>query len=458
MRRIRIRIRLKMYPVIWSIILLVSVYLLIRFAMISFSEDMGQAGFSEALVSKLCVKVLETGSSFVSYAAMNEKPSYEFPMSLVDGGLAINAFAKVDDSKNLSQEASYFQNDYNFEDEIETAVVDTNERKVREMDVYAINSDLVGMEYLLSNGAILRSALTGVLVGDETLIANQLQIGYLMGDISQLETEDEDHDSTVETSGTVEPVEYTLDELKDTSFLVRNFYIVDKSTEITESLFDAEEFLNKDMTIKQSNDDPQILIYHTHSQEAYIDSRPGKDADSVIGVGTYLTKILEEDYGYNVIHDKTHYDIVNGELDRNIAYNQAKDGISKILEDNPTIEVIIDLHRNSGAGNTVTVDGRETAQIMLFNGLCRDQSGPITYLDNPYLQDNLAFSFQLQLESKKLYPGLFYKNYLKSYRYNMHLRQKSLLVELGTVNNTLESAKNAMIPFAEILDQVLNGE
>jgi stage II sporulation protein P len=118
---------------------------------------------------------------------------------------------------------------------------------------------------------------------------------------------------------------------------------------------------------------------------------------------------------------------------------------------------MIDLHRNSGVEKLAMVEGEETAQVELFNGLCRDQNGPIK-LDNPYLQDNLAFSLQLQMESLDLYPGLFRKNYLKSWRYNMHFRPKSMLMELGTWKNTVQSARNALEPFAQILDAVLKGE
>ncbi|HWT76431.1 MAG TPA: stage II sporulation protein P [Mobilitalea sp.] len=492
MRKIRFRLRLKIYPVIWSIITLAAVYILLRFAILSFSEDMGQAGFGEALVAKLCSQVIESGSSFVSYAASSGESSYSFPVKLVDNELALGAFTKEDTQSTvvLAKEASYFQSDYakQLEDnslttqksnsvttqESNGATTQENNSTTKEnnsvtaqesstgtygsLGIYPIDSNVVGLEYILTNGAILRSVSAGVLLGDEKIIANQLQIGYLKGDISQKESEGENNDdSAVAALGTGGTVKYTLSQLKDTSFLVRNFYIVDASTEVTESLFNAEDFLSKDMKMKQTNDAPQILIYHTHSQEAFIDSRPGNEDDTVIGIGSYLTKILQDDYGYNVIHDKTKYDIVNGKEDRNLAYNQAEDGVTKILKDNPTIEVIIDLHRNSGAGKTVNINGRDTAMVMLFNGLSRDQNGPITYLDNPYLPDNLAFSFQLQLKSKELYPGLFYKNYLKSYRFNMHLRPKSLLIELGTVNNTVEAEKNAIIPFAEILNDVLKG-
>ena len=257
---------------------------------------------------------------------------------------------------------------------------------------------------------------------------------------------------------TKQGVEYTLEQMKDINFLVRNFYIVESSTRVTDHLFDAEKLLGKDMTIKQKNEKPQILIYHTHSQEDYIDSRPGVPEDTVVGVGTFLKNILEEQYGYNVIQDKTQYDIKNGKLDRNLAYKYALAGIEKILKENPTIEVVIDLHRDALKKRSTMIDGKEVAQVMLLNGLSRDQNGPLAGLDNPNLQENLAFSLQLQLKSQDKYPGLFYKNYLKPLRFNLHVRPKAILMELGTEENTLQSARNAMVPFAEILDDVLQGK
>jgi stage II sporulation protein P len=76
---------------------------------------------------------------------------------------------------------------------------------------------------------------------------------------------------------------------------------------------------------------------------------------------------------------------------------------------------------------------------------------------NPYLEDNLAFSFQMQLAAAEYYPDFTRKIYLKGYRYNMHYCPKSLLVEVGAQNNTLEEAKNAMEPLADVLSKVLTG-
>ena len=80
--------------------------------------------------------------------------------------------------------------------------------------------------------------------------------------------------------------------------------------------------------------------------------------------------------------------------------------------------------------------------------------GEIAYLPNPHLQENLAFCFQMQLACGR-YPGFARKIYLKGLRYNLHVRPRSALIEVGAQTNTYEEALNAMEPLAELLDTVL---
>ena len=153
------------------------------------------------------------------------------------------------------------------------------------------------------------------------------------------------------------------------------------------------------------------------------------------------------------------YDLINGELDRSKAYDMAKPDIQKILEENPTIEVVIDLHRdgvNEGTHLVTEVNGKQTAQIMFFNGLSKTRAnGEIDYLANPYIQDNLAFSLQMQVAANNKYPGFARRIYLRGYRYNMHFMPKSLLIEAGAQTNTVEEMKNAMEVLADLLHTVL---
>ena len=97
-----------------------------------------------------------------------------------------------------------------------------------------------------------------------------------------------------------------------------------------------------------------------------------------------------------------------------------------------------------------------TMNMVIFNGLSRTTaSGDIPYLKNPYISDNLAFSFQMQLAAAEYYPDFTRRIYLKGYRFNMHFCPKSMLVEVGAQTNTFEEAKNAMEPLADLFAKVL---
>ncbi len=250
--------------------------------------------------------------------------------------------------------------------------------------------------------------------------------------------------------------------LADPDYLLEQFYIVDENTAPLEGQLNAAQFLAEDLTLQQDAFEPQILIYHSHSQEDFADSREGEEEDTVVGVGDYLAGILTETYGYQVLHVKEVFDIIDGESDRSRAYDYAREYIEQALEKNPSIEVVIDLHRDGVPEDRhllTDINGKATAQIMFYNGLSYTlESGALDYLPNPYIQDNLAFSFQLEYQAARYYPGLYRGIYLAGYRYNLHLRPRSILLEAGAQNNTVQEVKNAMEPFAHILHMVLSGD
>lgn len=251
---------------------------------------------------------------------------------------------------------------------------------------------------------------------------------------------------------------YQWENLQDYTELVKAFYAIDSTTTAGSELLNVEKLLSKDMRMQGGNDKPQILIYHTHSQEAFVDSIPGDESTTIVGAGEKLAGILRDKYGYNVIHLTESFDAES----RDYAYGNSLPVLERLLEENPSIEVVIDLHRDAMPEDrrlVVDLQGRPTAQFMFFNGLSRTaRNGPIESMENPYLDDNLAFSFQMQTASNEYYPGLARRIYLKAYRYNLHLRPKSLLIELGAQNNTVEEIMNAIDPLAHIIHLVLVGE
>lgn len=251
---------------------------------------------------------------------------------------------------------------------------------------------------------------------------------------------------------------YDRQDLNDYNFC-QQFYTVTSITSLTKEIFRPSEFLDKDMKITHDSSSPQILIFHTHSQEKFADSTDD-DSTSILGVGDYLTELLTGK-GYNVIHDRSVYDYVDGKLDRSKAYTYAEQGIESILESNPSIEVVIDLHRDGVADTThlvTEVDGRQMAKIMFFNGISYSNvKENINYLYNPYRDDNLAMSLQMHLIGEAYYPGFLRRNYINAYRYCLHERAKSMLIEAGAQTNTFEEVKNAMEPLADMLDKLLTG-
>ena len=154
--------------------------------------------------------------------------------------------------------------------------------------------------------------------------------------------------------------------------------------------------------------------------------------------------------------------MMGGQLDRSAAYDYARPYIEEVLKENPTIEIVIDLHRDGVPEDrklVTEINGKPTAQIMFYNGLSYTaDGGQVDYLPNPYIQDNLAFSFQLEYQAAQYYPELYRGIYLAALRYNLHLKPRALLLEAGAQTNTVQEVKNAMEPFADILNRVLSGE
>lgn len=268
-------------------------------------------------------------------------------------------------------------------------------------------------------------------------------------------------DENMKTDGELpaQPVaNLNMEDYQNFDKLLEKFYVVDKTTYIDGEELNIDNMLNKDLTLKKDVTGPQILIYHTHSQEGYADSVPGDKSTTVVGAGEKLAKLLTEEYGLQVLHHTGEYDVES----RDYAYANVTPALEQILAENPSIEVIIDLHRDGVADGTrliTEVNGKQTAQFMFFNGLSRlKNTGEIGYLQNDNRVGNLAFSFRLQLKCEEYYPGLARKIYLKGYRYNLQYREKSLLVELGAQTNTLEEVNNALPPLAHVIAMVLKGE
>ncbi len=250
---------------------------------------------------------------------------------------------------------------------------------------------------------------------------------------------------------------YSIDNLMDYNYVLNSFYVVPSVTSLRPEVLDLEKITAVNLTIEKDASVPQILIFHTHSQEQFADS--DQNGKSIVDVGSYLTELLRDKYGYNVMHLTDTFDIAGGVLDRSEAYTYANEKLNQVLAENPSIQVVIDLHRDGVDASTylvTTINGKQTAKVMLFNGVSyTKEQGDIDYLYNPYLTENLAMTYKMYLLGAVNYPDFFRCIYISGYRYCLYHVPRSMLIEAGAQTNTYEEVYNAMEPLAELLDKEL---
>lgn len=247
----------------------------------------------------------------------------------------------------------------------------------------------------------------------------------------------------------------TFDEIFNTN------YVVDSRAGVVNSLFDFETFEKKDITLTDKNlDEPKVLIFHTHASEQYIDSKDINEG--VYLLGETLKEELEKNYGIKTIHVKDRFDLVEGRAQIMGAYDRMQPVINKVLEENPSIEVVIDIHRDGLPGDmkqVVEIDGEKHAPLMFVNGISsfnnKGTIEPLSNLYNPNLSDNLTFSYRIKQASDKAYKGLFKDIYINAYRYSLFMKPKSLLLEVGAQNNTVEESVNSVKKFSRVLGESL---
>ena len=210
---------------------------------------------------------------------------------------------------------------------------------------------------------------------------------------------------------------------------------------------------------------PQVLIIHTHTTESFADrddgyydpSHPTRNADrskSVCRIGDEIAKALEAN-GIGVIHDVNYHDYPS----YSNAYAKTLTDIQKDLKQYPSIQVVLDVHRDaiqysdgSRAKPTAVINGKKAAQVMVVAPCEEGDALPI-----PDWQMNYRFGLRVQKQLLSDFPGLARPLNLYPARYNMQATHGSLLVEFGTDVNTLDEVIYAGSMFGQSLSKVLLG-
>lgn len=228
---------------------------------------------------------------------------------------------------------------------------------------------------------------------------------------------------------------------------------------------DLQQLLAQPLGLHLADGEPRVLILHTHTTESftqtadrYEESSPYRTLDpghNMIALGDIVADILTQ-AGIGVIHDREFHDYPS----YNGSYNHAAASTKAYLEDYPTIELILDLHRDAAdtpTGQMVTacsVGGENAAQLMFVLGTDKR-------LNHPDWEKNLSLALKLQVLLEKENPGICRDLTLSQNRYNQHLGNTALLIEIGAAGNTLDQAKLAARELGEaiaLLAQMQNAE
>lgn len=219
-----------------------------------------------------------------------------------------------------------------------------------------------------------------------------------------------------------------------------------KNTTETKTL-NIEKVLSEPLELSIDKSKPAVLIFHSHTSEGYelierewyaqdYTSRSNDENLNVVRVGTEITNYLTA-LGYTVIHDKTIHD-----NSYNDSYPSSRKTVAKHLEENPEIQIVLDIHRDSitlDNGEKIkpvnTIGGKKAAQLMIITGA---EEGDVENF--PDWEYNLRFALQLQKKCETMFPGLMRPVLFSQRKYNMDMTHFSLLIEMGSEANTLEEA------------------
>ena len=232
----------------------------------------------------------------------------------------------------------------------------------------------------------------------------------------------------------------------------------------TDYALDIEQLLTDAPTLTAGDDGPQVLIFHSHATEAYTMSGTDvyEESDSyrtldtqqnMVRVGEEMAQIFEE-AGIEVVHDTTLYDYPS----YNEAYNRSSQGVAHWLEEYPSIQLVLDVHRDALAASdgtiykTVAGTVDDCAQVMMVMG--SDAMGQ----EHPNWRVNLSLATSIQKALAEKWSTLARPLVLRTSRFNQHQSTGEILLEVGTHGNTLQEAITAARLYARTVADLMTGK
>lgn len=291
--------------------------------------------------------------------------------------------------------------------------------------------------------------------GTEKAVSEELLV--LPDDIKEMMVSAQKKGKKDSKEGSIKEKKYTNEGVTDKEGAVKV-----KNTNKTK--INVKELLSQKLSFTVNKDEPAVLIFHTHTTESYqyIDrdfysssytSRSTSADKNMVRIGKAIKSEIEK-AGFKVIHDTTVHDTkYTG------AYGRSRKTVEAYLEKYPSIEIVLDVHRDGIADYdgskikpTAVIEGKKTAQVMIISG-CQEEGNGITGYEG--WKENLVFALKLQKEMEEAFPGLTRPLYFCGRKYNMDMTKASVLLEVGSDSNTIEEAYYAGLCIGKAAGELL---
>jgi stage II sporulation protein P len=211
---------------------------------------------------------------------------------------------------------------------------------------------------------------------------------------------------------------------------------------------------------------PQILIYHTHSREAYRQDpnnpykaiaafRSNDLNQTVVGVGEELARQLQA-RNIPVLHDRTDHEVYPWKAG---LYPRSLETIEKRKKEHKSLKIFLDIHRNYNEKlkdpdkEVVIINGERVAKFFVLIGTAEGVSGGFS--QKPKWRENYQFALKLTNKANEKYPGLANDIMVRTGRYNQHISNRAILIEVGNHMTTYEEAKRSAKYIAEALSDII---
>lgn len=219
---------------------------------------------------------------------------------------------------------------------------------------------------------------------------------------------------------------------------------------------DLQQALCTSLSWKLAADEPTVLIVHSHGSEAFANAPNWRSEDentNMVSIGAQVATLLEE-AGIGVIHDRNAHDLPS----YNAAYASSRAAIESYLDRYPSIQLVLDLHRDAAAdrngnqiGYTANYNGQAAATMMLVVSAYDYNAGGTAW------QRNLAFATKLQLQLEQLCPGICRPLALRVFDFSQDISPTGLLIEMGFAGNKQEEALRAAKLLADAIIALQHG-